>query len=323
MDTIRKLSFSEAWESFTIFYVDDELENEVEREVEKLIQIARQFRLTETRGPGTERLAALLHEQERALEFILYEIGLSVEKFLRIVSLLRRIGKIPIPLDREWTMKQVLKRIQDDPAFAAQIADLLLDGVRDPSLRAVVPRYYLELLNFREIATDSDVARRARYKHALIGTYSGRKGYRVEARIRQTLETIREKHGVGFESGRSRFINTNIDFAVPSLDDPWVIVMSSFQETTSSAQSAKARDMLVAYQDIQRSNARYGENRVFVNFVDGGGWLARKRDFQRLVESCHYFINLQHLDMLEPIVLAHVPRKYLAGRRITAPPELA
>ncbi|MGQ9710530.1 MAG: hypothetical protein ACUVXE_08700 [Anaerolineae bacterium] len=54
-----------------------------------------------------------------------------------------------------------------------------------------------------------------------------------------------------------------------------------------------------------------------------GGWLARKRDFQRLVESCHYFINLQHLDMLEPIVLAHIPRKYLAGRRVTALPELA
>ncbi|MGQ9502064.1 MAG: hypothetical protein ACUVSF_05195 [Anaerolineae bacterium] len=42
--------------------------------------------------------------------------------------------------------------------------------------------------------------------------------------------------------------------------------------------------------------------------MDGGGWLARKQDFGRLVESCHYFLNLAHLDMLEAIVLKHVPK---------------
>jgi len=61
-------------------------------------------------------------------------------------------------------------------------------------------------------------------------------------------------------------------------------------------------------------NSRYGENRAFVNFVDGGGWLARIRDLERLVEHCHYFINLQHLDMLEAIVLQHVPERYFNTR---------
>ncbi len=69
--------------------------------------------------------------------------------------------------------------------------------------------------------------------------------------------------------------------------------------------------MLNAYQDLQRSNACNREKRVFVNFVDGGGWLARSRDFQRLVENCDYFINLRHLDMLEPIVLNYVPSAFL------------
>ncbi len=31
---------------------------------------------------------------------------------------------------------------------------------------------------------------------------------------------------------------------------------------------------------------------------------------ERLVEHCYYFINLQHLDMLEAIVLQHVPERY-------------
>lgn len=308
--TPRKLSFDEAWNSITIFYVDDELEQEIDQEVERLLRLAEQYGVTEKTMMSPDSLAALLREQEGALEFVLREVELSEEKFLRIISLLRQMGRIPVPLDREWTMGQVIRRIQAEPDFAVLIAHLLMDGVRDPELQAVIPRYYLEALNFREIASGSMAARRVRYKRALIGTYSGRKGYRVEAQIRGRLEAIRERYGIGFEQGRSRFVNVNIDFAVPSLDDPWVVLMCSFQETTSSGQSTKARDMETAYDDIRRSNSRNRENRAFVNFADGGGWLARKRDFQRLVENCHYFVNLRHLDLLEPIVLAHVPQKY-------------
>lgn len=72
--------------------------------------------------------------------------------------------------------------------------------------------------------------------------------------------------------------------------------------------------MLSAYERVRRINNRYSENRAFVNFVDGGGWLARQRDLERLVENCHYFINLQHLDMLESIVLKHVPKKHIAHK---------
>ncbi len=68
--------------------------------------------------------------------------------------------------------------------------------------------------------------------------------------------------------------------------------------------------MLAAYDRIRHINSRHGENRAFVNFVDGGGWLARKRDLERLVENCHYVLNLQHLDMLEAIVRRHVPDRY-------------
>ena len=118
---------------------------------------------------------------------------------------------------------------------------------------------------------------------------------------------------VGYEQGRSRFINVDIDIAIPSLEDPWVIIMSSFQETTSSGQTTKTRDMLAAYTRINESNSRFGENRAFINFVDGGGWLARRRDLMRLVDQCHYFINLQNLDMFEAIVLRHVPKSYFSG----------
>lgn len=44
----------------------------------------------------------------------------------------------------------------------------------------------------------------------------------------------------------------------------------------------------------------------------GGGWLARKRDLERLVDECHYFLNLQQLAMLEAIILTHVPQQFFS-----------
>ncbi len=228
--------------------------------------------------------------------------------------MLRKLRRIPGDFDREWGTSKIKSKIACEPDFAHLIAELLVDGKRDRELAQYIPRYYLDTLNYREIKGSSQAGRRIRYRRALLGTYGARKGHRVEDKIREKLEEITTRYGVGYGKGRSRIIETDIDFAVPDTDDPWVIIMSSFQETTSSGQTTKAKDMLSAYERICHNNSRYRESRAFVNFVDGGGWLARKRDLERLVEHCHYFINLQYLDMLEAIVLKHVPERYFTHK---------
>ncbi len=314
MTNARKISFDEAWESSVVFYVDEDLEREIDAQVESLLQTARDSRVSEAASISVGSIAAFLAQTPTALDVILKDVELSEEKFMRVVSLLRKLGRIPGGFTREWGVSTIRRKIAQDPGFARLIAEIIVDGKRDPDLASHVPRYYLDTLNYREIKGSSEAARRIRYKSLLIGTYGGRKGHRVEDRIREKLLQIEATYGVSQGRGRSRIIETDIDFAIPSVEDPWVIVMSSFQETTSSGQTTKARDMLSAYERVCRVNSRYGEDRAFVNFVDGGGWLARRRDFERLVEQCHYFVNLQHLDMLEPIVLRHVPERYLVRR---------
>lgn len=310
---VRKVSFLEAWNSTTIFFVDEDLEKGIDDEVEALLEAARDPRVSEASQINPNNVADFLHQQDKALEVILRDIELSEEKFMRIVSLLRKLGHIPGGLqvgEPEWGMTKIKRKLAQDPDFTQTIASLLVDGKRDPNLSSFIPRYYLDTLNYREILGSSQAARRVRYKRSLIGTYGGRKGYKIEARIQEKLENVKIKYGIPYGKGRSRMIDTNIDFAVPGVQDPWVIIMSSFQETTSSGQTTKARDMLSAYERVERSNSRYGEKRAFVNFVDGGGWLARKRDFRRLVDQCHYFINLENLDMLEAIIARHVLPNY-------------
>lgn len=305
---LHKLTFQEAWDTMTIFFVDEELEDEIDRQARNYVALANRFGLTDDKQFDLANLISLLREEPNGLDFILREIELSEEKFLRIVSLLRKIERIPGGFDIEWSMEKVKRQIRQDTVIAAHIATLLLEGYQDPQLSQFIPRYYLETLNLREIGQDSSKARYIRYKRSLIGTYSSRKGHRVEGLVEAKLCSFKEKYQIGFEKGRSRFVETDIDFAIPSLNDPWVILMCSFQETTSSAQSTKARDMLAAYERVHRSNVRYNEKRIFVNFVDGGGWLARKRDLERLVENCHYFLNITTLGMLESILLEHLPR---------------
>ncbi|HQE93069.1 MAG TPA: DpnII family type II restriction endonuclease [Anaerolineae bacterium] len=307
----RKLTFDEAWNSTTVFFLDEDLEMEIDQEVDALLKLAGDTRISALAAIDEASVAAFIASQPRALEVVLRDIELSEEKFMRIISLLRRIGRLPGDFESEWSIARIKHKVIQEPDFALFIAKLLTDGKRDTELAGLIPQYYLETLNYREIKGSSEAARRIRYKRALIGTYGGRKGYKVEEQIKLRLAAIQKQYGVEFAQGRSRMIETDIDFAVPSLDDPWVVIMCSFQETTSSGQTTKARSMRDAYEKLVHNNSRYGETRAFVNFVDGGGWLARKRDLQRLVQDCHYFINLQHLDMLEAIILKHVPQKYL------------
>jgi hypothetical protein len=306
----RKLSFQDVWNTAAVFFVDKALEQEIEDKVESLLETARDKRVSPS-APITEAdIAAFLVENDNALEVILKDIGLSEEKFMRIISLLRRLNKIPGGFDSEWGIRHIKGLIKADPVFTQFIAKLLVGGKYDKDLQTLVPRYYLETLNYREIRGGSEAARRVHYKNALIGTYGGRKGYKVEGLIRAHLDNVQTQYGIGYEKGRSRFVETDLDFAIPSLEDPWVLVMSSFQETTSSGQTIKAKDMLSVYERVNRINSRHKEDRAFVNFVDGGGWLARKSDLERLVEQCHYFLNLHYLSMLESIILKHMPRKY-------------
>lgn len=313
----RKISFEEAWDSSVIFFVDEALEAEIDSKVEALLQVASDPRISEGSIPEAATIADFLTEHDLALDVILKDIELSEEKFMRIISLLRKIGRIPggfSAKDTEWSISKIKRKITSEPEFSRMIAELLAKGKNDPGFKNYIPRYYLETLNYREIRGSSLTARRIRYKSSLIGTYGGRKGHKVEGLIGQKLAEIQLKHSVPYAKGRSRIIDIDIDYAVPSLEDPWVIIMSSFQETTSSGQTTKVRDMLSAYVRILENNSRNRENRAFVNFVDGGGWLARKRDLQRLVDQCHYFINLHYLDMLEGIILDHVPRRYFHPR---------
>lgn len=47
MTKAHKISFQEAWDSSTVFFVDEELEREIDTKVETLLETARNHRVSE------------------------------------------------------------------------------------------------------------------------------------------------------------------------------------------------------------------------------------------------------------------------------------
>jgi hypothetical protein len=296
---LPKLTFDEVIKTSVVFYNDENVEKRFDDFIkEKVKDIIRYGRAK--RGVSKQEVMQFLREQPNGLKRILTILHLSEEKFKRIITLLR---KLEGTFDKEWSLARIERKIKSDDDFARKIAQLFINGKNDNRLIKHLPRFYRERLNLKTLKEYADkreliIKLKERYR----GTYFNWKGDAVEDLIKRKLESI----GVNYERGPTHIVDVTVDWAIPTLEDPYVIIMSSYQETTSSSQTIKARDMLKCYEAIQHRNIQQGENRVFVNFVDGGGWLARQRDLRRLLDGCHYFLNINNLDMLEGIIRKHL-----------------
>ena len=100
-----------------------------------------------------------------------------------------------------------------------------------------------------------------------------------------------------------------VDVAVPNLQSPRVLIMSSYNVTTASAQSTRAREQQKMFEDVRRYNESRGQREQpdvqFINVIDGGGWLSRVRDLQIMHQYCNYALAAGHLEGHLPGILHH------------------
>jgi hypothetical protein len=299
--TFHKLTFEEAKETTLVFYKDNELDEWFDNFIQKKAKQVTEKEEVKKRA-DREELINFLKTDENALRMILSNILLSQEKFLRIVTLIRKLDG---SFDKEWKLKRIEQEIRKNDKFAERIADLFIKGSKDPLLAKYLPKFYLERLSLKSVK-ERHVSKNEvifRLKDNYIGTYTNKKGDRVEGLTKRKLDEL----GVSYKQGKTALLDVTVDVAIPDLQDPLIIIMCAYNETTSSDQSNKTRDMIRCYETIQEKNRKDGKNRIFINFVDGGGWLAREKDLKRLVEHCHYFLNINNLGMLEGIIQKYYP----------------
>ncbi len=285
-----------------------ELEQSMRERVRLIVKELLNF---ESDKDTAQNLKQFLQKDENFLGVLLALTNLSQEKFLRIITAQRFAAQDFGP---EWNSPRIYAKIKKDDVFAEQIALLFLEGRDSKLLAEQVADFYLDQLslpvNWSEIIRDQNVIGNI-VRKKLTGEYTDQKGEFIERQVRSILDEVDKKHGVSNAHGQVKLVGKEIDYAIPSLEEPYVMVMVSYMETTSSNQTTRANEQQAMYQKIIGENVRYPNNqRVFVNVVDGAGWLARRSDLRKIYEGCHYCLNMQTLDQLEPIVLNHVPKKF-------------
>jgi hypothetical protein len=305
---IAKPSFEEFIRTCTPLLKIPELERLMRERVRGIVTELLNF---ESSADPAQNLKQFLQKDENFLGVLLALTNLSQEKFLRIITAQRFAAQDFGP---EWSAPRIYAKIKKDDAFAEQVARLFLEGRDSKLLAEQVADFYLDQLslpaNWPEIIRDQNVIGNI-VRKKLAGEYTDQKGAFVERQVSGILDMVRTKYGVPHAHGQVKMVGKEIDHAIPSLEEPYVMVMVSYMETTSSNQTTRANEQQAMYQKIVGENVRYPNNqRVFVNVVDGAGWLARRSDLRKLYEGCHYCLNMQTLNQLETIVLNHVPQRF-------------
>jgi hypothetical protein len=308
LEPSTKPSFDEFIESCTPLLKIPELESQMRERVHGIVKGLLNFQ--PDRDPA-KNLKEFIKKDENFLGVLLALTNLSQEKFLRILTAQRFATK---DFGSEWGIEKVYRRIKTDDMFAESVARLFLEGRTSKLLAEHVADFYLDQLslpsNWSDVIKDDNVIGNV-IRKKLTGEYSDQKGEHIERIIRQLLDTLESKYGVPHAHGQVSLVGKEIDHAIPALEDAYVMVMVSYVETTSSGQTVKANEQQAMYQRIIGENIRHPQHkRVFVNVVDGAGWLARRSDLRKMYEGCDYCLNMKTLQQLEPIIVKHVPEKY-------------
>lgn len=306
----NKPTLDDLIKGFTPLYKDAVLEEQFARQVESTARALLNFQRISEHDP-VQTLVSFLRADAEFLNIVLSLANLSAEKFKRILSA-ERFAQANY--GAEWGLKKITQEIRRNDQYATRIAKLFLEGQNNPTLIQQVADFYLAQIelpeNWEAVIRDEKVVKNL-IRRKLTGKYNDAKGKAIERLVRLHLERVRDTYGVSFEHGQVKLVQKEVDFAAPTLSDPYVMIMISYMETTGSGQTARANEQNKMYQEIVGLNVRYPkEQRILVNVIDGAGWLARRSDLRKMHAGCHYALTLKMLEQLEAIICKYVPTKF-------------
>ena len=103
-------------------------------------------------------------------------------------------------------------------------------------------------------------------------------------------------------------LNKNIDFLIPSVNAPIILIESSYNITTGSGQSKRADQLVEFYSTLMRHNANHRANRIIMlNYCDGFGWVGRQNDLHRIYEASDFVFNQKTINVLDEVLNEYYP----------------
>ena len=291
MDKFRK---QDALRATTLFLLDDETEQKYQRIIDSELDSYKESMLGISEKRGLEEF---IRKDENAIERLTTILGISGERFNRVVSLLRfQKGHI---FTSEWSDSKLRSKLLEDSIFMDEFCDLLLNGRSLPKYKEIIPAF---LLNHFHI--DSEVIARICNDDVLgrqiKSTYSTKYNKEITSvyakRVDNRIKSITSRFGLRYESIRFPDISKD-SLNVIHDTERYIIVCYQYSVTTVKGQSDFAAKMA----SIRRA-VREDEFRKVLVLLDGAGWLVRGADWDKVYSCCDYFLTLKALDSLEQIL---------------------
>lgn len=301
--SVKKISFDELFRSSTMFYVDNDFEAEMEKEIDKR---TKELSVGLASIKDKESLKQYIIDNREALDNLTSLAGISVERFKRMVSMIRKDRGFVFAT--EWSLSKTRTAMLDSPAMMESILNLLWDGKNDAKLKSVIPAFYLENLTMDrhtlDKLQDTDMIRQL-VKHGLEGKYSNGIGDTVLRKIEMELKRICANYGLDYQTNvRVPMLDRAASFVLENPTNPKLILDVSYSVTTSSSQGSK-KETARKTVDVLAAQKNSGNNIVYVNFLDGAGWIGRQADMREIHRCSDYVLNFENLGMLEDIIEAH------------------
>ena len=285
----KKLSYDEMFNSTTMFYINDSCEESIRKTIDAQTADILVGLKTIT---SKETLKQYIIDHKDSLDRLTSVAEISEERFKRMVSMIRKDRGFVFAT--EWGLSKIRSAMMESPAMMESVLNLIWDGKHDPKMQACIPPFYLENMakddsTLAKIQDEGSV--RQLVKRGLEGTYSNMIGDAILADIEKELKRVCAKHGLEYQK----------NVRVSKLDR----AVSSYSVTTSSSQGSK-KEAARKTEAVIKAERDAGNNIIFVNFLDGAGWIGRQADLREIHRCSDYVLNFQNMGLLEDIIDAHI-----------------
>ena len=200
-----------------------------------------------------------------------------------------------------------LSQIKKSENIRSKVANFLLNTEslsNEVSIPFFIKQGFSLPKDWQELLIDENYLKAIIFQKILPAKYAISIGEALEGEIRKVVVACDMSYAKGNVDIASK---KEIDVAIPNIKQPKILIMSSYQITTSSAQSSKANEQSRIFNNIQDHNrvSNYdGFQRViFINIIDGGGWLERSGDLKKMWRYSDYCFAYSQLDRLEHFLL--------------------
>lgn len=265
------------------------------------LETERQIREEAKTHVGKIAMARAANGQRTQVELLENYLDAGRDTLLRLRVLLGLCGGSRERLQRIYEFafpNKSLGKIKTDASVRRDIAEFLL-APKSLNIPDFITESFRLPNNWAELLRNTNYLRTLIYRHVMKSKYSVQVGFALENAIKNLLR----KNGIPFAKGHVEMVDKKeVDCAIPNILAPKILIMCSYNLTTASNQSARANEQARMRDDLAQYNRRQDAAVRFINVIDGGGWLQRKKDLAKIWRYSDYCFSYNTLPQLVPLV---------------------